>query len=137
MTNIHGGCLCGNVRYAITAEPVFSGVCHCKDCQKSSGSAFGVIVAVPNGGFSASGALKSYIGRGDSGKEIRRRFCPECGSSIAVEADALPGVVMVQGGTLDDPSAVKPGMHVYCKSKLDWMVIPEGVGAFPQMPPAG
>jgi len=134
---MHGGCLCGKVQYTISADPVFSGVCHCKDCQKSSGSAFGAVVAVPSQGFSVTGELKTYVGHGESGKETRRRFCPNCGSSVVLEADAAPGLALVQIGTLDNPSAVKPGMHIYCQSKLDWMVIPEGVGAFPKMPPPG
>jgi hypothetical protein len=49
----------------------------------------------------------------------------------------MPGIAMIEVGTLDDPSSVKPSMHIYCRSKLDWMVIPDGVGAFPEMPPAG
>jgi hypothetical protein len=137
MTTMEGGCLCGKVRYAISAEPVFTGVCHCKNCQKSNGSAFSVVVAVPIPALSVTGALKTYVGRGDSGQETRRRFCPECGSPIASEAAVMPGIAMVEVGTLDDPSAVKPAMHIYCRSKLDWMVIPEGVGAFPAMPPPG
>ncbi len=87
--------------------------------------------------MSVTGPLKSYVSRGDSGKERTRRFCPECGSSIAGEAAAMPGVTMIEAGTLDDPSAIQPAMHIYCRSKLDWVQIPEGVGAFAEMPPAG
>jgi hypothetical protein len=82
-------------------------------------------------GARVTGALKTYVGRGDSGQETRRRFCPECGSPIAVEVAIMPGIAMIEVRTL------KPSMHIYCRSKLDWMVIPDGVGAFPEMLPAG
>ena len=134
---MEGGCLCGKVRYTISGDPVFTGVCHCKNCQKGTGSAFSVVAGIPAQALSVTGDLKTYIGRGDSGQETRRRFCPECGSPIASEASIMPGVTMVEVGTLDEPSAVKPAMHIYCRSKLDWMAIPEGVGAFPEMPSRG
>ena len=135
MSDLQGGCLCGKVRYKISADPVFSGVCHCKSCQKGTGSAFAVVVAVPSPGVAVTGALTAYVGKGDSGKDITRRFCPSCGSPISSEAEMMPNVTMIEVGTLDDPSAVTPGMHIYCRSKMDWMVIPEGVGQFPTMPP--
>lgn len=137
MTDLRGGCLCGKVRYTITAEPVFTGVCHCTDCQKATGSAFNIVVAVPSAGVSVTGPLKSYVGRGDSGQEHTRRFCPECGSPITGEVAVTPGITMIEAGTLDDPSAIQPAVHIYCRSKLDWVQIPEGVGMFAEMPPAG
>ena len=109
MAKIAGGCLCGKVRYSAEGEPVFVGVCHCTDCQKFTGSAFAAVVAVPKPAFSMQGKVTTYSKIGDSGKSISRQFCPECGSSIADEADAMPGVVMIASGTLDDSSWVKPG----------------------------
>ena len=137
MTDMHGGCLCGKVRYKVSADPIFTGVCHCTNCQKGTGSAFSAVMAVPDAGLSIDGTLTVYVGRGDSGLPITRRFCPLCGSPITSEAAAMPGITMVEIGTLDEPSAAVPAMHIYCASKLDWMIIPEGVGAFPGMPPRG
>ena len=134
MSNMMGGCLCGKVRYTVSAEPVFSGVCHCTNCQKGTGSAFSVVLAVPNTGLAITGTTKAYVGHGDSGKETTRRFCPECGSPITSEASMMPGVTMVEVGTLDHPSEIKPAMHIYCASKIDWVPIPAGVGTFPKMP---
>jgi len=79
---IEGGCLCGNVRYSADAEPAFVGVCHCKNCQKASGTAFRVVLAVPKPALSVQGTLKTFNDRGDTGKTLYRRFCPECGSAI-------------------------------------------------------
>ena len=137
MVDMQGGCLCGKLRYRITADPVFTAVCHCRNCQKGTGSAFSAVLAVPSAGLSISGTLTSYVGRGESGQTRTRRFCPECGSPITDEAERMPGITMVEIGTLDDPSAAIPAMHIYCRSKLEWMVIPENVGAFQEMPPAG
>jgi len=137
MIEAEGGCLCGKVRYKVSAEPVFAGVCHCTNCQKGTGSAFSVVLAVPSSGVAVTGTLKEYVGRGDSGNPTTKKFCPECGSPIAVEAGMMPGVTMIEVGTLDDPSVAQPQMHIYCRSKMGWMQIPEGVGAFPEMPSRG
>jgi len=101
---IEGGCLCGKVRYSADAEPEFVGVCHCKNCQKGTGTAFSVVVALPSPALSVQGTLHTFTGRGDSGKITYRRFCPECGSALIDEAEVMPGVTMILAGTLDDTS---------------------------------
>jgi len=116
MSRIEGGCLCGRVRFSADADPVFVGVCHCNDCQHFTGSAFATVVAIPAAVLNVTGMLKTFTKAGDTGKSIHRRFCPECGSGIMDEADALPGVVMVNTRTLDDHSWVKPQSEVYCDS---------------------
>ena len=67
---IEGGCLCGNVRYSADAEPAFVGVCHCKNCQKASGTAFRVVLAVPKPALSVQGTLKTFNDRGETGKAM-------------------------------------------------------------------
>src|SRR5215472_13121089 len=89
MAEIVGGCLCGHVRYSGTAEPMFTGVCHCKDCQKETGTAFNIVVAVPQAALSFQGAPKAYTQKGDSGQDVVRRFCPNCGSTITSEPARL------------------------------------------------
>ncbi len=65
---IEGGCLCGKVRYSADAEPIFVGMCHCTNCQKASGSAFNIVVALPKPAVSLQGMVATFEGRGDSGK---------------------------------------------------------------------
>jgi hypothetical protein len=101
---IEGGCLCGKVRYSADAEPVFVGVCHCTDCQNETGTAFNVVVAIPQPALSLQCAPKTFSARGDRGKEVDRQFCPECGSTITSAPDALPGAAIIRAGTLDDGS---------------------------------
>lgn len=131
---IEGGCLCGKVRYSADAEPAFVGICHCKNCQKGTGTAFAAVVALPKPALSVAGDLKTFTGRGDSGKETYRRFCPECGSPLIDEAEVMPGVVMVMAGTLDDASWVKPTMEIFCDSAQPWVKLEGDMKSFPKMP---
>jgi hypothetical protein len=123
--------------HSAEAEPAFVGVCHCKNCQKVSGSAFASVVGLPKPALSMTGSLKTYDDRGDSGKAMWRRFCPECGSSVLDEAEAMPGVVMILIGTLDDASWVKPAMEIYCDSAQPWVSLGGERHRFPKMPMRG
>jgi hypothetical protein len=132
---IEGGCLCGKVRYSADTEPAFVGVCHCKNCQKQAGTAFSVVMGIPAPALSIEGELKTYEDRGDSGQVVLRRFCPNCGSPIAGDAAALPGVTIIKTGTLDDTSWLQPTMEVYCDSKQPWVSLAGDQHHFPKMPP--
>jgi len=134
MPHIEGGCLCGKVRYSADTEPAFIGVCHCTDCQHFTGSAFATVMGLPAPALAITGTLKTFTKSGDTGKSIHRRFCPECGSSVVDEADALPGVVMVNVGTLDDRSWVKPQSEVYCDSAQPWVQLGGEQRRFGKMP---
>ncbi len=79
MVNLNGGCLCGNVRYSASGEPVVTSICHCQDCKKQTGSAFVEVVAVPQESFSLQGTLQTYTKAADSGRKKSIRFCPGCG----------------------------------------------------------
>jgi hypothetical protein len=137
MPQITGGCLCGKVRYSANVEPAFTGVCHCADCQKFTGSAFAVVVAVPKAALSVEGKVSTFSKPGDSGKSIERRFCPECGSSVTDEAAVMPDIVMISAGTLDDASWVKPAMQIYCDSAQPWVQLGGELQSFPKMPMPG
>jgi len=134
MPSINGGCLCGQVRYSAETEPRFVGLCHCRDCQRFSGSAFAVVIALPKSALSVQGPLKSFTKAGDSGKPIHRLFCSECGASVMDEAEALPGMVMITGGTLDDQSWVKPTTQIYCASAQPWVQVGGEMKKFDRLP---
>jgi hypothetical protein len=121
MPTIRGGCLCGKVRYSAETEPMFVGLCHCRDCQKFTGSAFALVIALPKPALTVTGVLEGFATLGSSGKSIERLFCHECGASIMDEAQAMPGVVMIAGGTLDDQTWVKPSSQIYCTSAQPWV----------------
>ena len=133
MSEIKGGCLCGAVRYTARADPALVGVCHCRDCQKLTGSAFGFLVGLPRAAFEIEGVLKTFTKPADSGRPIVRRFCPECGSSIVEEPGSRPDLVIINGGTLDDPTSVTPGIEIYCDRELSWVQL-GGMQRYPGMP---
>src|SRR3954451_8629728 len=84
--DIKGGCLCGAVRYSATVEQAAATVCHCRDCQKFTGSAFATLVAVPKEAVTIDGTRQPFSSLGGSGKPILRHFCPRCGASLAEES---------------------------------------------------
>ena len=131
---LKGGCLCGAVRYAATAEPVFSAVCHCRDCKRFTGSAFGALVGVPKTALKIEGAPKTFSSLGGSGKPILRHFCPQCGSSIAAEPAALPGLIILNLGTLDEPAALTPTRQIFCDDALPWVHLGGDMQRFAKMP---
>lgn len=134
MPQIAGGCLCGKVRYSASGDPAFVGVCHCTDCQKFTGSAFAIVVAVPKEALTVQGTLSTFHKAGDTGKSTSRSFCPQCGSSVIDEAEVMPGIAMLGAGTLDDSSWLKPGMQIYCDSAQPWVQLGGNLQAFPKMP---
>jgi hypothetical protein len=130
---IEGGCLCGKVRYSGDAEPIFAGVCHCTNCQRGSGTAFNTVIAVPKPAITVTGATKIFEGRGDSGNPTYKRFCPECGSPIQIEAAVMANVVMIPTGTLDHPGEAQPTMQIYCDSAQSWALLGD-LQRFAKMP---
>jgi hypothetical protein len=134
MATITGGCLCGRVRYTVTGDPALAGICHCRNCQRYTGSSFEAVMAFPPDAVNVQGEVKTYQDTGDSGQPVYRRFCPNCGSGLIAEADALPGLKIVLVGTLDDPSVFKPTMELYCSSAQPWVHATAERTRFPKMP---
>ncbi len=133
MAEFKGGCACGAVRYEASAEPIFSGLCHCTSCQKLTGSAFLPVVAIPTATLKVTGTTTQFDSKGDSGMATHRNFCPVCGSTVFDSADMMADVTMITVGTLDNPDIVKPMMQIYCDSALSWSKVPDLQG-FPKMP---
>ena len=133
MPELKGSCRCGKVRYTAAADPIFTGICHCTKCQKSTGTAYAAVVAVPTAAITVTGTTTRFDDTGDSGKATHRTFCPTCGTTITQSADVMEGVTMVGLGTLDDASGIKPNMQIFCDSALPWAKIPDMQG-FPRMP---
>ena len=132
MSGRKGGCLCGAVRYEITADPVVTAVCHCTHCQRQSGAAFSVNMVVTEANYVQTGETKVFVDSGDSGQPVNRHFCANCGSPIASKAGAIPGVVMIKAGTLDDMSGIAPGIEVYADHAVDWVAPIVGARRFAQ-----
>ena len=134
MAQLTGGCLCGAVRFSTAAEPLATFVCHCRDCQKFSGSAFCALVALPKEAVTITGTMKAFSSPGGSGKPILRHFCPECGASIAEEAAIGPGRIVLNVGTFDDPKSVTPSREIYCDDALPWVQLTGDMPRFAKRP---
>ena len=131
---IKGGCLCGAVRYTAEADPTSATICHCRDCQKFTGSAFAALVLSTKDKLTVDGTLKTFTSIGGSGNPILRHFCPECGSSIAEEPGARLGAVVLNVGTFDDPSIVQPGREIFRDDALPWIEVRGDVPRFARRP---
>ncbi len=114
-----GGCLCGAVRYRVTAEPLATRICWCRDCQHLAGN--GTVNGIfPAAAIHVDGVLAEYTSDSDGGNAIRRRFCPGCGSHLFADAVARPGFAVVRLGTLDDPASLAPAINMWCASAPPW-----------------
>ncbi|MCP3934562.1 MAG: GFA family protein [Actinomycetia bacterium] len=127
MSSVEGGCLCGAIRYSSSAEPRGMFVCHCTDCQRQTGTAFSVIVSVPETSFTIAGeSLSSFDTDGDdSGQPVHRYFCSSCGSPLFSKVEAFTESVFIKAGTLDDSSWLDPKYHIWTSSKQPWVHIDE------------
>jgi hypothetical protein len=122
MGKLDGRCLCGAITYSSDAEPAFTAICHCKDCQRQSGTAFSIVVGVPRDQLEVEGDLSSYSTTGeDHGRETERQFCSACGSPILSMSPGLPGVAVLKAGTLDDTSWLEPQLEVWGRSAQPWV----------------
>ncbi|WP_348550735.1 GFA family protein [Acidithiobacillus sp.] len=115
-----GKCLCGKVSYSVNAEPMFSGNCHCKDCQRSSGSAFIPAMIFREKDVDIIGEVKYFESQADSGDTHSRGFCPNCGSQLFARFSGMAGALGVKAGTLDDSSNYAPNLDFYVGSAAPW-----------------
>src|SRR5262249_47211558 len=125
-----GGCSCGAVRYRLASEPLFVHCCHCLNCQRQTGSAFVINLLIEADRVElAAAAPEAVDGPRDDGSKQKIYPCPD--SKAAVSSDSgRPEVLFVRAGTLDDPSAVTPDVHIYTRSKVGWVTLPESTPAF-------
>ncbi len=138
MSNVVGGCLCGSVRYVSDAAPALTAVCHCKHCQRQTGTSFSILVGVPKGSLKIEGeSLAAFEDVGDSGQPVIRHFCRSCGSPIYSDVKAMPGLDFVKAGTLDDAAWLQPQMHLWCSHAQPWVGIDSRAQQFERNPPAG
>jgi hypothetical protein len=123
-----GGCQCGNIRYRIDGKGLALFICHCKDCQIQSGSAFGMSLIVMEDEFHlVQGNLKTFEVSVDSGRRKTCAFCPDCGVRIY---NTTGDRMSIKAGTLDDSTWLKPDAHYWIKSKQPWTQLPEDLPCY-------
>jgi hypothetical protein len=128
---LEGGCACGKLRYRMRSAPMFVHCCHCKDCQRQTGTAFVLNALIETDRVDVlSGETRPFPMPTDSGRPHTVFRCPECGTAVWSEYGGLSALRFVRVGTLDDPKALPPDVHIYLRSKLPWIALPDGVPAF-------
>lgn len=125
-----GSCLCGDVKFNYKSEPGMFLMCHCTDCQKSTGSPVASIIIVPEDDFIVNGSTSSY----ECEAKVTRSFCKICGSQIFSRIESAPGMVAIKTGVLDEQPNIKPNLVCWTKSKPNWLEINHPEIAFEENP---
>lgn len=131
-----GGCLCGAIRYVASGPAMFVSQCCCKDCQKATGTGHTTIVGLRRNQLDLKGTPKTFTNAGETGGKVTRHFCGTCGGRLYTTGD-LPGdeVLILQAGSLDDPSIVSPESVIYTKDAVAWDFFDPGLPKFEAMQP--
>jgi hypothetical protein len=135
-----GQCLCGQVRFAIDADPLGARMCWCRDCQRIASGSATVSVLFPDEAVTFSGEIATLERLADSGNRIERGFCSACGSQIYSRTTSPVGAPLrIRAGTLDDPELMPPQMIIWTDSAPSWAVFDPELERWPrqQPPPPG
>jgi hypothetical protein len=131
MTDLSGRCACGAVRYRFRATPIIVHCCHCLNCQRQTGSAFVLNAVIETANLEATGELAVIeVPRDRSPHDIHH--CARCQIAVWSDYGRRPGIRFVRVGTLEDPRALAPDVHIYTHSKQPWLQLPTAVPAFPE-----
>jgi hypothetical protein len=131
MNPLEGGCACGALRYRLESAPMFVNCCHCRDCQRQTGSAFVINAVIETDRVAVkSGEATRHDVPTESGRPHGIYRCRTCGTAVWSEYGGVTKLRFVRVGTLDDPTAVKPGAHIFTRSKLPWVKLTEDIPAF-------
>ncbi len=125
-----GGCACGAIRYQLASDPLFTHCCHCLNCQRQTGSAFVINLLIETDRVELlAGTPQPVDAPRDDGSFQRIYRCPTCQVAVSSEY-GHPAVRFVRGGTLDEPSSIAPDVHIFTRSKLPWVALPDSAPAF-------
>ena len=129
---MEGRCFCGAITYKIASEIVDSYICHCRDCQYFSGSAFHALSIVAKEEFQITlGEPKTFSHNTQDGSTLTRAFCPDCGTPLFNVSSRFDDIVMFTTNTLDDPEIRPPSFQIWTASKVPWEEIISGINSFP------
>ena len=133
-----GGCACGAIRYEIHGKPIFENHCQCRDCRLRSGTGHGsYLTFADRGKAKITGKASTWRVVADSGNEKIHAFCPTCGTPVHLTFPAMPDLIAIPAGSLDEPERFRPGAVTYHVRALDWDVIAPELMTFEKMPSPG
>jgi hypothetical protein len=126
-------CCCGQLRIQVEGEPRIVGVCHCRACQRRTGSVFATLAGF-SAPFNVSGTATEYVRVGDQGARFRFRFCPVCGTNVFHTEEGEDQSVSVAVGAFADPGFPAPRVSVYDSRRHPWVRLPAGTKTFDKDP---
>jgi hypothetical protein len=131
---ITGSCFCNTIRYRLLTSPLFCYACHCADCQKATGSAFGLFLTIElyNVKIISPIAPVNVTREKKIGLMDRQAICPQCHYELWANNTIGEAVCDLKVGTLDFPALMEPDVHCFVESKLDWIRLPEGAKSTPK-----
>ncbi len=124
-----GQCLCGDITFEYTGPLGPIALCHCSQCRRAHGSAFSASCPVQKVRFqftTGEDLITEYQSR--PGKY--RAFCSQCGSQLYSRVDAIPGILRLRVGAINEPLGKKPAQHTYVGSKSDWFEITDNISQY-------
>ena len=127
MTVRTAACCCSQLRITCEGEPIRISMCHCLECQRRTGSTYGVQARWPTVRTAVEGHAAEYVRIGDEGNRITFRFCPYCGSTVYWTLSGVPDAVAVAAGAFADPALPPPTVSVYDSRRHPWVSVPDGV----------
>jgi hypothetical protein len=127
---VEGGCACGEVRYRLTWPPLIVHCCHCLNCQRQTGSAFVINMLIESDRVESLGRPPDRVPVPRSGTKRQQIYrCTACETAVW-STYTRKNILFVRAGTLDDPSAVEPDVHIFTRSKVPWLMLPETTPSF-------
>ena len=131
---VEGRCHCGSISYQAEVDPSKVTICHCTDCQISSGAPFASGIVVMTADLEISGMPKTFAVRASSGSLATRSFCPDCGTPLFTQSEANSQFTSIRFPSLDDASGFKPMLDIYTASAQRWVCLDQSIPHFPQSP---
>ena len=134
MPKLSGKCLCGNIKFSGDTEITRTANCHCSDCRAATGAAYATLVTVDEGAIHITGTPKIYKHKAESGADIEKLFCPDCGSQLFGRNSGRPNSLSIRAGVLDQSSLVKPSVNVFLDSRIESTPMDPNLKGFARMP---
>lgn len=129
-----GGCTCGAIRFQIEEPPYDTGWCHCRTCQHTSGSVGMIFTTAAKDAYRITQGV-ARLGHYKSTAFGRRTFCRDCGAPLTIHVDHQPDEIDIAVSSLDDPSAVEPGFHLFVEHAPSWLTFADALPRFAELRP--
>ncbi len=134
MPKLSGKCLCGNIAFSADTEIKRMANCHCRDCRAATGAAYATLLIVEAAAVAVEGTPKIFKHKADSGADMEKHFCPDCGSQLFGRNSNRPDMITIRAGGVDQTDLVKPAINVFLSSKIPSTPIDPDLKGFDRMP---